>query len=65
MKFPNNTILNKLFYKNLKNINDHLLEQLSLLEQPQLKLTFMSNTISINIGLKLSVEKLTTDNLVC
>ena len=65
MKFPNNTILNKLFYKNLKNINDHLLEQLSLLEQPQLKLTFMSNTTSINIGLKLSVEKLTTDNLVC
>ena len=65
MKFPNNTILNKLFYKNLKNINYHLLEQLSLLEQPQLKLTFMSNTISINIGLKLSVEKLTTDNLVC
>ena len=57
MKFPNNTILNQLFYKNLKSINYHLLEQLSLLEQPQLKLTFMSNTISINIGLKLSVEK--------
>ena len=57
MKFPNNTILNQLFYKNLKSINYHLLEQLSLLEQPQLNLTFMSNTISINIGLKLSVEK--------